>query len=82
MQRLKWWRLGSKDDNEHGFRSTLSNQAIKLIGVKNLHKQSENLLKDHFETQKYYQQYESKTNKSQGRINEEDSNKLRKSVSY
>jgi len=40
MARIKWWKLGSKDDDEHGYRQMQSNFSIKASDLKGIHKES------------------------------------------
>lgn len=40
MDKLKWWRLGSKDEEEHGYRMIQSNFGIKLNSIREIKKES------------------------------------------
>ena len=47
LGRLKWWRLGSKDEEEHNFRMKQSNFSLILNNLKDMQLQSKELLKEH-----------------------------------
>jgi hypothetical protein len=57
LERLKWWRLGSKDEEEHGYRMIQSNFGIKLTSIREIKKESEDLLNQHNSTTEFFMRF-------------------------
>eukprot|EP00347_Sterkiella_histriomuscorum_P011827 403370951 len=57
LSRLKWWRLGSKDDDEHGFRARQSNFSIKILDLKEMQNESKQMLIEHEQQSKFFQSF-------------------------
>jgi len=57
LDKLKWWRLGSKDEEEHGFRMIQSNFGIKLNSIREIKKESMDLLNKHKSTTEFFKKF-------------------------
>ena len=62
LDRLKWWRLGSKDEEEHGYRMRQSNFSLKLNALKDMEKESQDLLKQHRHSAEFFSRLGSSSN--------------------
>lgn len=49
--------MGSKDDDEFGFRARQSNNGIKILDLKDMHKESKIMLQEHINSSNYIKSF-------------------------
>ncbi|CDW80964.1 UNKNOWN [Stylonychia lemnae] len=57
INKLRWWRLGAKDDDEHGYRQIQSNFNIKMMDLKKMGKNANTLLDEQQNASKYFKSF-------------------------
>ena len=54
IEKLRWWKQGSNNNEEHGYRMTSSNIGIRLHDLKEMENEAKELLRSHQTACQFY----------------------------